>query len=401
MFKPKFVILFFLLLVIGSISNFSSHSFMFVQYSGKSFNEKSSSSEMSIPDVLKIISFPTYSLPVSKISNITIAVIDSGINKSLIKNYWVNSREIPNNSLDDDHNGYIDDYYGWDFITNTSIQFSGNFSSHGTFISNIISTMTSSISNIHIMDIRVLNSNNKNENYESFIHAIEYALLFSDVKVIQFSIEFLTNFLSSYPPLLHWIFEKAYFRHVAIVSVSGNSAKNTLSAPGNWAETLSVTSADQLNGKWVKSQYANNGSNIDITVPGSNIQSIDINGKSLVLSGTSFSSAFTGGAIAILDAMFNNRNMSVQTIRGLVQSSANSLGECSQFGAGLLNITNLLKLSQETDYLNYTPKCEFSYVLPVSLDSPPQTKSLSLSIFLITLPTAVYFFLKRKIRKLK
>ncbi len=29
---------------------------------------------------------------------------------------WHNPGEIPNNGIDDDHNGYIDDYYGWNFI---------------------------------------------------------------------------------------------------------------------------------------------------------------------------------------------------------------------------------------------------------------------------------------------
>ena len=30
-------------------------------------------------------------------------------------NLWVNSGEIPNNGVDDDDNGYVDDYRGWDF----------------------------------------------------------------------------------------------------------------------------------------------------------------------------------------------------------------------------------------------------------------------------------------------
>lgn len=51
--------------------------------------------------------------------SVIVAVIDSGIDidhedlKSVI---WVNEKEIPNNNIDDDKNGYIDDVHGWNFI---------------------------------------------------------------------------------------------------------------------------------------------------------------------------------------------------------------------------------------------------------------------------------------------
>ena len=50
---------------------------------------------------------------------ILVAVIDSGIDtlhedlKSII---WVNKKEISGNGIDDDHNGYVDDIHGWNFI---------------------------------------------------------------------------------------------------------------------------------------------------------------------------------------------------------------------------------------------------------------------------------------------
>lgn len=54
-----------------------------------------------------------------KPSPIIIAVIDGGIdtNHRALKNLlWKNVREIPNNKIDDDHNGYVDDYNGWNFL---------------------------------------------------------------------------------------------------------------------------------------------------------------------------------------------------------------------------------------------------------------------------------------------
>jgi subtilisin family serine protease len=51
--------------------------------------------------------------------SVLVAIIDSGIDinhEDLKDNIWVNSKEIPNNGIDDDNNGYIDDINGWDFL---------------------------------------------------------------------------------------------------------------------------------------------------------------------------------------------------------------------------------------------------------------------------------------------
>ncbi len=52
---------------------------------------------------------------------VIVAVIDSGIDTTHedLKNIlWHNSGEIPGNGIDDDHNGYVDDIYGWNFLGN-------------------------------------------------------------------------------------------------------------------------------------------------------------------------------------------------------------------------------------------------------------------------------------------
>ncbi len=52
-------------------------------------------------------------------TSIVVADIDTGVDRNhpdLATNMWVNPGEVPNNGIDDDHNGYVDDYYGWDFV---------------------------------------------------------------------------------------------------------------------------------------------------------------------------------------------------------------------------------------------------------------------------------------------
>lgn len=50
---------------------------------------------------------------------VVVAVIDGGIDtlhEDLKAILWTNAKEIPGNGIDDDHNGYIDDVHGWNFL---------------------------------------------------------------------------------------------------------------------------------------------------------------------------------------------------------------------------------------------------------------------------------------------
>ena len=63
--------------------------------------------------------------------DIVIALIESGNldHQDLTDNRWVNVNEIPNNGIDDDGNGYIDDYAGWNPVQNNDNYGTG---AHGT-----------------------------------------------------------------------------------------------------------------------------------------------------------------------------------------------------------------------------------------------------------------------------
>ena len=56
---------------------------------------------------------------------VIVAVIDSGVDiehPGLRDVIWVNQNEIPNNNIDDDQNGYVDDVHGWNFLGDSELE---------------------------------------------------------------------------------------------------------------------------------------------------------------------------------------------------------------------------------------------------------------------------------------
>ena len=71
---------------------------------------------------------------------IVVCIIDDGIDhdhEDLVEQIWVNRAEIDDNGIDDDNNGFVDDYLGWNSFTNSDANIYNNMD-HGTAVAGII-----------------------------------------------------------------------------------------------------------------------------------------------------------------------------------------------------------------------------------------------------------------------
>jgi subtilisin family serine protease len=116
--------------------------------------------------------------------SIIVGVIDTGVDYThpdLVNNIWTNPGEIAGNGIDDDGNGYIDDYYGWDFAydDNDPMDVFG----HGTHVAGTIAAegnngigVTGVNWDAQIMPIKFLNDDGSGSTFDA-IQAVEYATL--------------------------------------------------------------------------------------------------------------------------------------------------------------------------------------------------------------------------------
>ena len=116
-------------------------------------------------------------------SSVIVAVIDTGVDYNHIdlkQNIWINKLEIPENGIDDDDNGYVDDVYGWNFVGNNNDPMDDN--GHGTHVAGIIGAANNGIGvtgvayNCKVMPIKAGNSSGYFNNSD-IASAITYAYM--------------------------------------------------------------------------------------------------------------------------------------------------------------------------------------------------------------------------------
>lgn len=69
--------------------------------------------------------------------DVFVGIVDEGIqhdHPDLAANLWTNPGEIPDNAIDDDGNGYIDDVHGWNAIDDNGAIYDPAYDDHGTHV---------------------------------------------------------------------------------------------------------------------------------------------------------------------------------------------------------------------------------------------------------------------------
>ncbi len=236
-----------------------------------------------------------------------IGIIDSGLDfnhDDIISKIFINSADIPN-GIDDDGNGYIDDYRGYDFSSNdTSAQCIRSF--HGNRVGGLAGADTDNAFGIAGMGfnakIAALKAYNENTNlidagYEAILYAAEMGF---DVVNLSYGSPY--AYSQAGQDLINYaVMEK----NMVVVAAAGNSNKNEPYYPASFQNVLSVaaTSVDD-----VKSSFSTYSPLVDLVAPGTSIYStFKLNGFASD-NGTSYSSPLVAGTAALVKAAFPNYN---------------------------------------------------------------------------------------------
>jgi subtilisin family serine protease len=268
---------------------------------------------------------------------ITVAIVDSGANLShrdLAPNLWVNPGEIPGNGIDDDHDGYVDDVNGWDFVSGSATPTDTN--GHGTHVAGIVGGACVTVCGVapqaKLMIVRVLDGQALGD-AETVARGIDFAVDHG-AKIVNLSLAG-----PDADPELRQAIGDAANAGAIVVTAAGNGAVSNDTTPTYPASfqapnELSVAATDSFGRLGAESDY---GRSVSIAAPGNSIVSSAMSGATEWRTGTSMAAPMVAGAIADLWSLTPKATW--QQIRGSVLVSATRGVPVS---SGLLNLPNAL-----------------------------------------------------------
>ncbi len=246
-------------------------------------------------DDIKFLS--AWSLAKPNASQVVVGVIDTGVSFShpdLVTNMWTNPGEINLNSTDDDGNGYVDDYYGYDFVGNTADPSDSGF--HGTHVAGTIAAagynnlgVTGVAYRAKIMALKV-SSDGSSISSSAFISALQYATMMKGrgVNVVALNASFGGGGFSNTEVTA---IQAAGNAGIIFCAAAGNSTSNndtTPTYPANYrlSNMIVVAATDQNDALASFSNYG--ATTVDIAAPGVNILSTKPASATLLVNGASY-----------------------------------------------------------------------------------------------------------------
>lgn len=288
---------------------------------------------------------------------IKIAIVDNAVSvnhQDLIDAIAINTGEIPNNGLDDDFNGYIDDYKGYDVAENDNnpspppASLSNSPWVHGTHCAGIASSSTNNGIgmagigyNCSIIPVKCTPNSSEGNTLNSAYEGIAYAMR-AGANVISMSFGGGPNVVSNTGQS---IINAAYLQGITLVAAAGNNDSNDSFYPAAFPQVISVGATDALDSKAFFSNY---GSTVDVMAPGVSIYSTlsdASNSQYGNLSGTSMACPLTAGLCGLI--ISQNPTRTPSEVRNILQSGCDNIDSqnptyIGQLGAGRINAYNSL-----------------------------------------------------------
>lgn len=240
--------------------------------------------------------------------DITIGIIDTGIDmdhEDLLANIWTNEND-PIDGIDNDGNGYIDDYYGYDFADGDSNP-DADQSAHGVRVAGVAGANTNNGMgiagvgfNTKIAALKGFRSSNGLSNglFDAILYAAE-----NGIQILNLSWGSIRQPLQSEQDIINYaVIEK----NMVIVAAAGNDGNKSTAQekfyPASYENVLSVGGSDASDNKWSGSSY---NYAVDLVAPASSILST-ISGNGYNSSG-GFGTSFAAPMVAATAALVKDR----------------------------------------------------------------------------------------------
>jgi gliding motility-associated-like protein len=294
-------------------------------------------------------------------TNVKVAVTDDGFlltHEDLINQWHINPGEIAGNGIDDDANGYIDDWRGWDAANNdndpSATAPTNSFFTHGTHVAGIIAGQTHNSKGIAAIGynckmIPVKIGLSPNSSLTGAFQGLDYAVNASGCDVINMSWGG-----GGWSATYQTLFNIAKAKGIICVAAAGNSNTSTPMYPASYNHVISVAASASTD---ARASFSNFGSTIDVTAPGVGIPSCLAGATNAYgnLSGTSMASPLVAGLCALMKCY---NPMPADSIEACLKRTCDNINAqnpsfIGQLGAGRINAFQALQC------LTKKPKSDF------------------------------------------